>query len=482
MVLVTNSSGSFNGNDLGSGLIEFLGIQFATANRFEEPVDVFSYANEVSAKVFGPQSPQVPGFMEEILDTKSLPIDENCLFLNIWTKNDFIGETANNEKQKLKPVLFWIHGGAYTNGTAATSWYNGASLVTRGDVVLVSINYRLGPFGFLGDNNLGTLDQVSALRWVNRNIASFGGDPNNVTIFGESAGGSSVVALTASPLVAGLVTRAWAMSPSLRQLRTKKEASIALDQYLNFASCKSLAELRELSVQQMIDATAKMFVDVENYISTFTPTCGGAGLPEDIYTASANSGIPLVVGTNHDENRLWTVLHPDSATLDVEGALVYYREAFADKSKTAWDLYSKLRKNHSPSQMVAALQTDQNFRSPAWKLCEERSEINTPTWMYWFTWPTPIFDGAFGSCHALDIPFVFHNLNAPRVEVFTGDDISREPIADRISGELLSYAKTGAVSWPLYEKKIRATLKIDIETVLITDPEPEFRTLWSSMV
>ena len=161
MTVVINSSGSFNGNDLGSGLIEFLGIQFATASRFKKPVDVISYTHEVNAKAFGPQSPQVPGFMEEILDTKSIPIDENCLFLNIWTKTDFIGDVANNEKPKLKPVLFWIHGGAYTNGTAATSWYNGTSLVTRGDVVLVSINYRLGPFGFLGENNLGILDQIS---------------------------------------------------------------------------------------------------------------------------------------------------------------------------------------------------------------------------------------------------------------------------------------------------------------------------------
>ena len=187
------------------------------------------------------------------------------------------------------------------------------------------------------------------------------------------------------------------------------------------------------------------------------------------------------MGTNHDENRLWSVLHPDSATLDIEGALVYFRKAFADNAQTAWDLYSKLRTNHSPSQMVAALQTDENFRSPAWKLCEERSELDTPTWMYWFTWPTPIFDGAFGSCHALDIPFVFHNLKAPRVEVFTGDDASREPIADRISGELLSYAKNGVVSWPQYESIKRATLKVDLETVLITDPEPELRKLWSTM-
>ena len=477
MATVSNTSGTFKGNDLGSGLIEFLGIQFATATRFEKPIDIISYTHDVEAKAFGPQSPQAPGFMEEILDTKSIPVDENCLYLNIWSKSQF----ADDSKGNLKPVLFWIHGGAYTNGTAATSWYNGASLVNRGDVVVVSINYRLGPFGFLGDNNLGTLDQISAFRWVNRNIESFGGDPNNVTIFGESAGGSSVVALTASPLATGLVKRAWAMSPSLLQLRTKKDAKSALEQYLNLANCKSISDLQKLSVQQMIEATAPLFVDVENYISVFSPTRGGEGLPEDVYAASANSGIPLVVGTNHDENRLWSVLHPDSATLDNAAALVYFQKTFAPDAQKVWDIYARHRKNHSAPEMVAAFQTDESFRAPAWKLCETRGATSNPTWMYWFTWASPVFDGAFGSCHGLDIPFVFHNLNAPRVEILTGDGLARVPIADRISGELLSYAHNGVVSWPQYESTKRNTLKVDIETEVLSDPEPELRQLWSAM-
>ncbi|GBL21722.1 para-nitrobenzyl esterase [Acidimicrobiaceae bacterium] len=480
MASVINSSGSFTGNDLEFGLSEFLGIQFATAERFEAPKDILVYSTPVTATTFGAQSPQVPGFMEEILNTKNIPIDENCLYLNIWTKN-LNSDSKNDLKIDLKPVLFWIHGGAYTNGTAATSWYNGSSLVNRGDVVVVSINYRLGPFGFLGENNFGTLDQISALRWVNRNIQSFGGDPNNVTIFGESAGGSSVVALTASPLVTGLVHKAWAMSPSLRQLRTKAESVVALEQYLNLANCDSISDLKKLSVQEMIDATAQMFADVENYISTFTPTCGGSGLPEDINEAVAKSGIPLVVGTNHDENRLWTVLHPESATLDDAGALVYFQKVFGADAEKVWDVYAQHRKDHSPSQMVAAFQTDENFRAPAWRLCENLSAKNTPTWMYWFTWSTPVFDGAFGSCHALDIPFVFDNLNAPGVELFTGNDSSRSAIADRISGELLSFAKTGKVSWSQYETSKRTTLKVDNQTVVLTDPEPELRKLWSAM-
>ncbi len=476
MASVVNSSGSYIGNDLELGLSEFLGIQFATAERFEAPQDILVYPTPVKATTFGDQSPQLPGFMEEILGTKEIPVSENCLYLNIWTKN-LIGESKND----LKPVLFWIHGGAYTNGTAATSWYNGSSLVKRGDVVVVSINYRLGPFGFLGDNNLGLLDQISALRWVSRNIESFGGDPKNVTIFGESAGGSSVVALTASPLVTGLVKKAWAMSPSLLQLRTKKDAKIALEQYLNLANCGSISDLRKLSVQQMIDATAPLFLNVENYVSVFSPTRGGDGLPEDVFAASANSGIPLVVGTNRDENRLWSVLHPDSAALDNSAAIVYYQKTFTTNAEDVWDIYTDHRQAHTPSQMVAALKTDESFRAPAWKLCERRCATDNPTWMYWFTWPTPVFDGAFGACHGLDIPFVFHNLNAPGVEILAGNDASREPIADRISGELLSFARNGVVSWPNYDKTNRSTLKVDVETVVLTDPEPELRKLWSAM-
>ena len=476
MATILNSSGQFCGNDLDDEISEFLGIQFATAERFAEPKDVLTYKDLVNAQNFGAQSPQVPGFMEEILQTKTMPVDENCLYLNVWTPR-----TSESSVTKLKPVLFWIHGGAYTNGTAATSWYNGASLVRRGDVVVVSINYRLGPFGFLGDNNLGTLDQISALRWVQRNISAFGGDPSNVTIFGESAGGSSVVALTASPLTAGLITKAWAMSPSLRQLRTKDQANVALEQYLNSAECKSIDELRGLTVAQMIDATAKFFVDLDNYISTFTPTVGGAGLPLDIYRASADSGIPLVVGTNHDENRLWSVFHPESLTITNDAALIFYENVFGSDAKRVWDIYSRHRDNHSLSQMVAAFQTDENFRAPAWELCETRSNGNSPSWMYWFTWCTPVFDGAFGSCHALDLPFMFDNLNASNVELFTGDNPNRQQIADHLSTEVLAFAKSGEVSWPKYETQNRSTLKIDLDTELLTDPEPELRELWTTV-
>jgi para-nitrobenzyl esterase len=468
VVEISNHSGSFFGSKFNEKVDEFLGIRFAHAERFHAPIDIEKYSEVVKAKSFGPQSPQVPGFMEEILNTKQLPTSEDCLYLNIWKPSVV--------KAPL-PVLFWIHGGAYTNGTAATSWYHGANLVQLGEVIVVSVNYRLGPFGFIGENNLGLLDQISALRWVKRNIESFGGDPDNVTIFGESAGGSSVVALTASPLTKGLITKAWAMSPSLLQLRSRAEADEAMSAFFEIARVDSLNGLKTLTAQQIVDATAQMFLNVENYISTFSPTRGGSGLPEDVYDASAKSDLPLIVGTNRDENRLWAVLNPQP--LDEAGATEYFEKAFADSATGAWTTYGQLSQNPSPAQMVAAMQTDQHFRVPAWQLCDTRSKIGAETWMYWFTWPTPIFDGVLGCCHALDLPFMFSNLDKPNVELFTGTSPVRSKISGHFTTELLKFAKTGKVSWPTYETSARKTLRIDEDVEVLTDPDPVIRKLWN---
>lgn len=471
MITVTNKSGRFLGKQIDANVTAFLGIQYATAKRFAEPSDCEKYSGEVKATTFGPQSPQVPGFMEEILNTKGLATSEDCLYLNIWKPND--------DRTSL-PVLFWIHGGAYTNGTAATSWYDGTNLVKMGGVVVVSINYRLGPFGFIGDNNLGTLDQISALRWVQRNIESFGGDPTNVTIFGESAGGSSVIALTASTMTRGLINKAWAMSPSLLQLRSKSDAEDAKQKYLAAANCSVTDDLNRLTTDQMIDATAQMFLDVDNYISTFSPTVGGAALPDDIYEASARSGIPLVLGTNRDENRLWTALNPSASAVSSEDAMQKFVDVFDGNANDAWRIYGQSRGPLSPIQMIAAMQTEQNFRAPAWRLLDTRVPM-VASWMYWFTWPSPVFDGAFGCCHALDLPFMFNNLDKPNVEMFTGSSNDRELVSGHFTSQLLRFAKTASVDWPKYSVESRATLCIDTNIKVVNDPESEVRELWSKL-
>ena len=184
---------------------EHIGIAYAMAERFEQPVDIAYNGSSTQSRV---RAPQVAGALDQMMGRIPPPIDEDCLQLNVFTPARDNGA---------RPVLVWIHGGAFTNGTAHMPWCDGTALVERGDVVVVSINYRLGALGFLGDTNCGTLDQVSALRWIQRHIADFGGDPSNVTVFGESAGGAGIIALYATPAADDLFHQAWAMSPSILQ-------------------------------------------------------------------------------------------------------------------------------------------------------------------------------------------------------------------------------------------------------------------------
>ncbi len=198
--LAHTSLGAIRGNE-HEGTAVFKGIRYATASRFCTPEATGPWEGELDATRYGAQCHQLPGTLERLLGSGSLPFDEDCLFLNVFTPSAGPGD---------RPVLVWIHGGAFNTGSGAMPWYHGSNLVRRGDVVVVTINYRLGALGFLDlpdgvvagpqpSRNAGLLDQLAALRWVQEHIAAFGGDPGNVTIFGESAGGASVVALLAAP-------------------------------------------------------------------------------------------------------------------------------------------------------------------------------------------------------------------------------------------------------------------------------------------
>ncbi|MEQ1704279.1 MAG: carboxylesterase family protein, partial [Ilumatobacteraceae bacterium] len=185
--------------------IAHLGIRYARAERFASPT-IEPWQPGSALGQAGPMAPQVPGMLEQLLGMDASTMSEDCLFLNVYAPAD---ATASSKL----PVLYWIHGGAYLNGAGSIGWYDGGRLAARGQVV-VTINYRLGALGFMGEGNCGTLDMICGLQWVREHITDFGGDPGNVTIFGESAGGSAVVSLLAAPSAQGLFHHAWAMSPS----------------------------------------------------------------------------------------------------------------------------------------------------------------------------------------------------------------------------------------------------------------------------
>ena len=467
---ITTPSGSLRGNLRPDGGCEFLGIRFAHADRLMPPHDITTWDGELDATTFGPICPQVPGMLESMLGFDGSNMSEDCLNLNVFTNNAPTGAT------KL-PVLVWIHGGAYTNGSGSIPWYHGSALASRGAVV-VSINYRLGAFGFLGEGNYGTLDMISALRWVNRNIAAFDGDVNNVTIFGESAGGSAVVSLMSSPEAKSLFHKVWAMSPSIGQLRTLPRAQELQTQFLEIAKVSSIDEVRALSLDDMLAAQAKQMAIPTTNFDFYTPTAGGSALPFDILSAAAQSPLPLVLGSNHNEDRLWSAFDPMQAEFDNHDWERVSGEVFGHRAADARAVYEKHRPTESPRQLISSVHTDTAFRQRAQRLAESHVAAGNPTWMYWFTWATPAFGGVLGSCHALDIPFAFDNLGAPGTDMLTGDGAERAGIATRFANEIAQFAKASEPTWPAFNLGNRQTLEINAKMNVLSDPEGEIRSLF----
>ena len=467
--VVVTPSGSVRGNTTLENRFEYLGIPFATSQRFQAPIDIESWSEELDATIRGPISPQVPGMLEMMLGFDPNSMSEDCLNLNVFTPVDSVDATL--------PVLFWVHGGAYTNGSGSIPWYDGSSLASR-DSVVVTINYRLGALGFLGDGNYGTLDMISALRWVKKNIASFGGNPNNVTIFGESAGGSAVISLMSSPDTNGLFHKAWAMSPSIGQLREQSRAEELKNDFLRIAGVADLNEVSTLTLTEILSAQETQMAMPSASFDFYTPTAGGAALPLDILGTASKSPIPFVVGTNRDENKLWSAFNPETATATQETWKAFTESTFGDKSGEAQSAYEKHRAGDTPGGLMSAVATDTAFRQPARRFVEKRVAQQLPSWMYWFTWATQAFDGAVGCCHALDIPFAFDNLSAPGTAMFTGDAPECQGIATRFADEIVGFAKHGHPSWGQYANDDRLTLEINADPLLLTDPEKDIRVLF----
>lgn len=453
------------------GVREFRGIKYAQAERFSPPADI-ELTGEVDATAYGAISHQVPGFLELTLGLDSSSMSEDCLYLNVYAPSDAGPES------KL-PVLFWIHGGAYTNGAGSLDWYNGSRLAARGCVV-VTINYRLGLLGFLGSTNCGVLDMISALRWTERHVSAFGGNPGNVTIFGESAGGSAVTALMASPEARRLFHKAWAMSPSIGQLRSASRAEEILAEILVQAGCDSVVDLGGMTVDRLLEVQNSLLTRESREFDWFAPTADGTIIEHGLLRAAAGCAVPFVVGTNRDENRLWAAFQPNQEAATDDKWFEHCRRVFGDRASDAKVTYEALRPGDSPHFLMSAVNSDTAFRARAWSLLDERVVAGTPSWMYWFTWSTPAFGGLLGSCHALDIPFAFDNLDAPGGETFTGTDPVRFDIAGRFADEIAGFATHGHPSWAQYEQQTRPTLQIDESMELLTDPEGEIRRLFTA--
>jgi len=457
--------------DTAPAVNRWFGIRFATAARFEPPVRVPFTGVPADSGTPGPIAPQTPGMLEQMFGQTALDISEDCLSLNVFAPADAGPGSA-------LPVLHWIHGGAYVNGSGSSPFYEASNLAARGHVV-VTVNYRLGALGYLGAGNWGTLDQICGLEWVRDNVGAFGGDAGNVTIFGESAGGSAVLSLMASPQAAGLFHRVTAQSPSIRQLRSLDAANDWAQKFFEAAGVDGLDGARALSVEQVLEAQGKVLTMRSTNYDMFSPAGGGDALPHDILSAVAASPVPLLMGTTRDESRLFTTFDPSMAGCDEERWKQFLETNFGDRADEARAVIESHRPEANHAQLIAAVQTEHAFRAPAIELAERRAALGNPTWKYWFTFASTAFGGVLGSCHALDIPFVFDNATGPGSEFLLGEGEGRDVIAARFAGEVSAFAKGGAASWPAYDGTKRATLRIDHTTEVLHDPESPVRRLFS---
>jgi len=476
------------------GVATFKGIPYAAppfgSNRFQPPRPAESWDGVREALTYGPTVPKPPYFPPfDVLLAEPVIEGEDCLNLNIWSPD--LGRVG-------LPVMVWIHGGAFTNGSSAVPDYDG-SRFARDGVVCVTINYRLGVDGFLylGDEsaNLGLLDQVAALVWVQENIAAFGGDPQNVTIFGESAGGMSVATLLSMPRAAGLFHRAIAQSGAGHHTLSPSTAR-GIGQYL--AEKLGVEPNREamagVPIDRLVQAQVKLSADLFSHpdpgrwgeaaanLMPFEPVIDGDVLPArpiDRIVAGAGAAVDLLVGTNTEEERLFMV--PNGAinfiTEDIlVGTIAAYGLPVAETLAT----YRATRRSAGTGDLQEAIVTDWFFRIPAIRLAEAHTQGTGRTYMYEFAWRSPQFAGQLGACHALEIPFVFDTLDKEGHEPLWGAAAPQQ-LADAMHPAWVAFATKGDPGWPQYDLKRRATMRFDMTPELVEDPRSAERALWEGL-
>jgi para-nitrobenzyl esterase len=397
------------------------------------------------ATEFGPIAPQAPGLVELALAGEPTSQSEDCLNLNVWTPG---------LDDARRPVMVWIHGGSFLSGSGSGLLYRGGLLAAEQDVVVVTINYRLGLLGFLahpsllddgqpwldgrpwtGTGNWGLADQVAALWWVQENVASFGGDPDNVTLFGESAGGMSVATLLAVSEARGTFRRCIVQSgpPYTHPLDSAVATSERIADHLGVRGVRS--ELEHVPVSDLVigfgDFAASR-VDRDDSGLLLRPVVGDGLLaeePEEAVAAGAAADRPLLIGTTRDESSFFTVGDDRLRNLDDAGLRHWLRRLSKDPEAVEQlvDTVRSARRSRgegtSPRELWVAIASDWVFRLPSVRLADRHAAAavpGVPTYGYLFTWESPAFGGSLGSCHALDLPFVFGSVHRPAVQPFSG--------------------------------------------------------------
>lgn len=557
------------------GLAVFRGIPFAQPPvgplRFAPPQPLTPWTAVRDTVRFGPSPAQNTAVAGPLLSLGIGRTGEDCLYLNVWTPG---------LDRRRRPVMVWIHGGAFVLGSGSQTLYDGSTLARRGDLVIVTINYRLGAFGFLrlhdrfgqrlpATGNEGLLDQVAALEWVRDEIEAFGGDPGNVTIFGESAGAMSCATLLGVPRARGLFHRAILQSGAANFLWPRDVATRLADCFLARLGLESPEALREAAPALVLQAQRRCFLDMligdghvlgalspaglrvagavflglalarrrfgrvaaplsrglvrllkwrgrlgappAPYATAlqalrtrglpFQPVVDGDIVPRsplDAISAGAARDVPLLVGTNLDETKLFLPLDPEAATLDEASLLRRCEEAIPGASRSgsraarrAIDVYRAARaargEGVEPGELWFAMESDRTMRHPAMRLAGLHAAHQPQTYAYLFTWLSPALGGLLGACHALELPFVFGTLDHPLIRPFAGKGPDARRLAEQIQDAWIAFARTGRPShagigdWPGYDATHRRTMILDRRCRVEAAPREAERAFWDAL-
>ena len=497
VAIVQTESGKVKGY-IHDGIYTYKGIPYAKAERFMPPSKLNAWPGVRSSMSYGPVCPTDATTTTN--DEFEFPfnhnwgyINENCLSLNVWTKQ------INDGKKR--PVMVWLHGGGFTAGSSIElPSYDGGNLTKKGDVVMVSVNHRLNILGFLdlsayGDKyksspNAGLMDLVAALQWVKQNIAQFGGDPDNVTIFGQSGGGGKVTCLMNAPSAKGLFSKAIVQSGSyivnFMDAAIAKKVGAALLEQLNLQPSQ-VDSLQKISYETLNAAGKKALAKVQEALKAEGKPVAGFGLgwgpildgsflpnqPTEAAATALSGNIPLLVGSTKNE---FTPFIPGTRDITMEQAKENLQKKYGDKAD---DFIAAVKKAY-PNTVKPSDYTDIDltFRPGAIRQANLKATTGeAPVYMYLFTWQSPVNDGIYKSMHCMDLAFQFDNIKL--CEQFTGGGKDAYALAAKISQAWINFATTGnpnakgLPNWPKYTPENGATMIFDNVCELKNNPDKE---------
>lgn len=478
-VTIETGSGPVTGLRAG-GVSRFLGIPYAAApfgdDRFRLPQPVEPWDEPRDATRPGATAPQAPyaGAVGELLSTVTVPGNE-ILNVNVWAPAE---PSAGPH-----PVMVWIHGGSFVHGSNALDAYDGTAFARDG-VVLVSVNYRLGSEGFsvLDDVplNLGIADQLAALTWVQDEIEHFGGDPDNVTVFGESAGGSSVATLLAHPDAASVMARAIVQSGPLESQTAERAGRISKLMAKDLGVPATRAGFRRIPPEGLVASQ-------ERVMAGGNPLSGGPGFavatdaklvpqsPLDALLAGRSADIPLLIGSTTEEYRLWFV--PTGLLPTIKRVHLLAARLKLGIPAASVRTFRRNRPKASPGEILGAMATDVLLRVPLNRLADARSSTGSDTWVYEFAWRSQVGadgHGALGAAHALEIGFVFDHPGSPEGLRMAGPD-APQSLATSMHDAWVAFATTGDPGWQRWDATRPVRMFDGVDDAVVLAPRDDER-------